>query len=825
MSTNSFTDLLGRRLSLPATYASALRLSPDGRIALSIGDSVSVVYSRGALQAPTFDPVSFQELLDETQRKARGVRTPAVSHVLVDDQPARALVWVHPPVLLSAPAVSSETLRRLVPPFSTSTEDMERLEGSWGLSNTLWQVISGSGKLLNNHVCRRNTESTLNEEKLRESTECRNQRTSARRKNPRQVIDSGCDDSDTQTPNRKRVKKEPKHHCASENIVETKLQVEDEEVAAVEERPMESQSHVQSQVSNSVSRLIVANSFSKYEEPRDILSMSVFNLNAANGEGYGLQEPNSSMRVAAFIALGFRNGVIVRRWNDKNSPMGRECRIWDEWACSLEAVETIDMVNAPGAILAVGGTSGNVRVFSLIWVPTENNDEHIEVIPVWNGADSVLRGPVASFGFRFPSHAPNCLLLAIAIGNSVAGVRIDKIDDCGRKMFKARVSLAYDAHYQSVSSVCFLPDGSVLSSSKDGSISRWKFEWEDNTEPCTPLGVIQQPSLDLDSIVAMRPTPSCLLVVTLTTRPFVKGEVGEPSTVVKKKYHYLGRPTLLSILAYPIGAHDEEGLREGLENSIGPIIERGRYADLPLSLWDVELWLLANKQHMNLAETILREKFQLVSSHIKEANSQCVRNRLRKVAHCIASVLDRCVTDFGMNMPLIQESKATLCLSILVDYHFGTLCRFSHLADRKSPVNVSQFEQESLMAKLNFVLSHQKLLENDHVDVHPILRDIGTKLSTCFRETTRNYTLCDICEDVPLVARTDDPSMFRCINGDSYPRCSMTALPATECVPRICSGCGVRARTEIVHYDWSPDPLLCPICNCEVVQGRAEDNS
>lgn len=821
----SFNDLLGRRLTFPATYSSALKISSDGRIGLSIGDSVSIIYARDALQAPSFDPVSFQELLDETQRQAREVRTPAVCHVLVDDQPARALAWSHPSVLLSAPSAANGTLRRLIPPFSICNEDIERLEGSWGLSGTLWQVMKGCSRgVLHNSVGETNIIKHLDQFETPESDSI-NQRLSTRNRKQSHTTVHDFDDSIVPISCNgqvgKRREESEEHSPTSEFAMESKVHAGNDD-KTVTKSPIRSNPVAKLQVRGRYSREIEVNSFLTSQEPDDVLCLSVFNLNAAAQTEIDQVESGNSARMATFVAFGFRNGAIVRRWNGKDSPLGQECRIWDSWTCSLETVETVDILNAPSSILAVGGASGNVRIFSLIWVPTSNDDDAMEVIPVWNGADSVLRGPVASFTFKTHFRAPHRFLLAIAVGNSVAGVRIDEISNDGRKVFKARVSLAYDAHYQSVSAVCFLPDGSVLSSSKDGSISRWKFEWDDNTEPCTPLGVVQQPSPDLDSVVAMCPTPSSLLLATLTTRPTVKGEIGEPAPVVKKKYHYLGRPTLLGILAYPIDSNDNERLEEALENSLSNIIERGKYVDIPLSLWDLELWLLANKQHLKFAEAVLCEKYERVMSCFMETKWRRMRTRLRKVAHCIAIVLQRCSADFEMKFPHIRDALIALRTSILADYHFGTLLKFSKFVTGQIAESVSQFERESLVAKHNFVMSHVKSLELEGDESISSLEAIGSKLLLHFGETTRKYSLCEICEDTPLVAGSGDPTIFWCANGDYFPRCVVTALPTTDCVPRFCSGCDQRATTHIVHYPWSPDMMLCPMCNCELLQGRAE---
>eukprot|EP00171_Calliarthron_tuberculosum_P006173 IDg6173t1 len=136
-------DLLGRRIASRAEHPGALALSPDGRIALCAGAGVSVLYSRAAvlaaLAASDVDTLSLQDLFDDVQRKARGVRAPAVAHVPIDKNPARALAWAEPPVLLSSPSARCAPLRRIFPTVRLANGAPP--EGCWGLDGAPYMTL------------------------------------------------------------------------------------------------------------------------------------------------------------------------------------------------------------------------------------------------------------------------------------------------------------------------------------------------------------------------------------------------------------------------------------------------------------------------------------------------------------------------------------------------------------------------------------------------------------------------------------------------------------------------------------------------------------
>lgn len=737
-------DLLGRRIAFRPIYSASLSVSSDGRIALSTGQSVSIVCARdavlAALASPEIDSFSLLDLFDHTQRQARAVRAPAVAHITVDKVPARALAWSNPPVLLAAPDANLSALRVLVPSVLSLSE------GLWGLHDAKWSLMDYSSfpPLTS---------------KLGNSPPCEAKRRSV---SPQESSSRGGDT------------KKARNKAGSP----------------------------------------------------DILCMSVFKLDAASEQAVALLDSDFSVRKATFVVLGSRDGAVIRRWDAAERHLAGSVQLWDKWTLCVEVLETQNTINAPSGYVGVGGVSGLVRVFSVTWIPSSTNENYLQLVPVWEGADNVLRGPVAQISFRTLSFKPGCIVFAIAVGTSVAGVRIIETIVNGKAQSEARVSLAVDAHYQSTSSVCFLPDGSVLSASMDGSVSRCKFQWDDNTEPCTLHSVIQQQSPSLDSVVSMRPSPSGLLLVSLMTRPGVRGEIGEPAAIVKKKYHYLGRPSLLGILAYPMELRSDE-LRNALENALESLLEKGKYSDVALSLWDVELWLLANRPHIKEAEDVLCEYFEFVKSLAEDEKSAGIITRLRKVALCIATTLERVVVDFSTRLLDVKRSRDALRISILVSYHFFCLERFSRLVSPSLMSSISDIHCESLEAKLNFVMCRLDLLNVDRDLVTNCIADTSAKLSEAFRDgrSARSLSMCEICEDLPLVAGVDEPESFWCVNGDYFTRCVKSALPCTDCVPRVCSGCGAQARCDEAEESWAPwdpDPVLCPLCNCELCSGRAE---
>lgn len=839
-------DLLGRRIQSRAEHSGALALAPDGRIALCAGAGVSVLYCRAAvlatLAASEAEAPSLQELFDDVQRKARGVRAPAVAHIPVDKHPSRSLAWAEPPVLLSAPTSSDSPMRRIAP--ATRLGPDAPPEGCWGLESEASIVIVNSEIGRSPHVKstlkrgarhRRCAECSAKdaERETTMSQKCNSSnrsQTEARRSSPRMPrrkldLDFELDVNGGEgIMQRKKMKREDDAEYAPDNnavIHEAIDELSDDESFSIEEDISGGQTacvHV-------AESKLKTNWLCDTDIESQAICLRYFRLCATDIDGNSQIDSECTVNSSPFVLIGSRENALIHQWCSSSASLTGTWQLNDQWTSTVEVAEAVDLANSPMARIAVGGPFGRVRVFGVTWLPFDDGSDDLKITPLWNGADEILRGPVTSFAFDDYTRDRTEWHLLIGVGTSIAGVRFSDGKQKSKRQ-KTQISLQQNAHYQSVVYVNFLPDFSVISAARDDSILRWDLSWESDKEPCTLIGVIRKESKDLDSIIAARPSPSGLLTVVMSSRPLVKGEIGETSIAVKKKYHYLARSTLLSILAYPM-TRDREELKVCFHSILTKLVDLGRYADLCLTLWDVELWLLASTEYMDYGVGVLCEHFAFVLSQAENESSQLVAIRLRKIALCIATTLERIVPNYRMRLPQEHKAQLRLRLSVLSAYHFDTLLRFARTIDDETAKSVTETQQEALEAKFTFVTAQCTTLGGDKEYMDSSLAEIGRKLNLHFPNASsfRSQSMCTVCETLPLVADADEPESFWCANGEYFSRCVKTSLACTDCVPRVCNGCGSKARCEDMDVDahpWELNIWCCPLCNCELVYGRAE---
>lgn len=878
-------DLLGRRIASRAEHPEALALSPDGRIALCAGTGVSVLYSRAAvlaaLAASDVDTLSLQDLFDDVQRQARGVRAPAVAHVPIDKNRARALAWAEPPVLLSAPAARNAPLRRIFPAVRLGPAALP--EGCWGLDGVPSVVLlktaeaSSDGNSPEGEKSRVQVQSHFFEENVtlnkgdrpRQCEKCaaqakigiglgNSEKETTQYEIPTKNKSKHENPSERKTPERRSSGRKPRkkidqdfdwellddeEHPSGAKRKKIKREDDAEYAPAVDDAVDENNDDKNN--GGAIDELVDLRKPCVHQIEQDartgsnaqtqineaqILCLRYFHLCASDKNGNAQVGSDFMANRAPFVLFGTQTEAYIQRWVGARKLLTGKWQLNDEWTSTVEVAEAVDVLNSPVTKIVMGGPFGRVRVFGVTWLPGNDDDaDDLKVELLWNGADDVFSGPVTALAFGIYARDNSEWRLAIGIGTNIAGIRVIEAPhnngDPNTKR-KTQVTMQQNAHYQSVSAVNFLPDGSIISASKDGSISRWEFQWDTNKAPSVLISVVQKESDDLDSVITMRSSPSGILLVVVSSRPLVKGEIGESSIAVKKKYHYLTRSTLLSILAYPIEEEQDE-LRSCLELALARLLDTSKYADICLTLWDVELWLLANTKHTDHAVTILREHFKFISSQAEEEESLAVATRLRKVALCIATTLERSVANFSVRLPKEHKAQSNLRLSVLCAVHLNTLLRFARSGESDLASQVTQLQREVLEAQYSFVKTYSATLGKDASYIDTCLDEISTKLEAHFPSTSaqKSHSMCAVCEDLPLVAGADEPESFWCANGEYFSRCIKTALPCTDCVPRVCSGCGSKARCEDMdtsYLPWESDTWVCPLCNCELVFGRAE---
>lgn len=541
-------------------------------------------------------------------------------------------------------------------------------------------------------------------------------------------------------------------------------------------------------------------------------------------DGSVILDADNLAKCDQYLVRGCKHGTFIHRWHGAGKPLGAKRKLTSFWA---SAVETD--CSGTSAKLAIGGPFGELVVLNISWVivaDDEMGDAGLNVQVMWQAPDGLFFGPVNSLSFALHQPHSGFAYIAVAVGNCVAVVRVlDTLPGAATPTKARRTAVRFqgNAHSQLTSSVNWLLDGTVLSTSTDGGIARWRMHWAEEQQPCVLVETVQRKSNDLTAVMGARRSGNGLMVVALSSRPKNAGEIGEPAVHVKRKYGSAARSSLLSILAYPglDGEKEDSHVRICLESAIDKLLTAAMHFDDIVSLWDVQLWLLSKKSRLLPAGVVLRKKLASIISSANNEAIPAVQNRLRKVALCVVILLTK-VQDMSVEksgqMHGLQIQLRTLILC----------CSYTKALQNMIPGDVpnvpSQLSSEQReMAEAMYTFVHTNIhLVGD--GIREAMAKISSVLTPVFKTpSTRVLSVCQVCDpglQLPLAADPDDLENFFCPSGDCFARCVLSALPCTDAVPLVCTGCQSRARcTGVDPYDeeslesGATEVLVCPLCS------------
>lgn len=816
--TEEWPDHLARRMMSPTKRLNTLSLSHDGRIALGLSSTVTVlnpalvfrvVKALASVEQSTDHKPMEYALLDSEARVSRGIRPPVVGHEVAFEPEYRKpkdvrkdttlgrgdiahLSWTSSSTGSVMFVVNGEGLCFVaVPRYANATDGSD---GTWGGLLGSWRYKRVFPEV------------------------------SASRKAPV----SGDDDniwSDVVDSRAVGSSKKDKEHAGPS------------ETSEIAKRKVKGKlGHPRKHARSNVLGSLADGSGDRF--PQNQVRCVSFTRVFKNSQA----ATNGESSVSNYIVLGRKDGTFLfsfKGWRGAEDIQEPILSLHSGWNASVSCLEDVEYSGRSLTLIAVGGAFGELILYG-IWFE-EFSDELFMLTSeaLWQADSSVLFGAVTSLSWSCCAYEGH-VRLAVGCGNSITVVHWSNIlsSSSGADGWATPdVHRIPDAHESFVSSLQLLMDGSVVSSSLDGKVCRWRLEkWEHGgeTQQFVYCGLLQNgPSSE--PVMALERTPFGFGVAVMTTATQTYTEVNEPNDDAKSKYGAGSRRSVLSLYVQPAS----QGIPEVISRIITSVDFRAwtrRYVGEAIVMWDIELLLeQLEGEDENKVLDALRQKFYDMLKRLKEKDipnlSEENFHHYSRVALCLSQLILRTGGTDIAAIEAMEESRADISNSVRC-IHYNA-CLASFLGGDFPVDNLSLDEFRALESMCQFASICKQELFWDAPTALERVRLVREAFSPRIAAGESTAMPCAICapeSTVPLVSDTEDAGFFYCASNDCFARCVLSGLPCSDVVPLICYACEARAVTRDFdpykergeEFAWIEDISRCPMCLCPLLPSSVE---
>lgn len=816
--TEEWPDHLARRIMSPVKRLHTLSMSHDGRIALGISSTVSVlnpalVFRVVKAPAPAETPAERKPmeyaLLDSEARVARGIRPPVVGHEVVFEPEYRKpkdsrkdttlgrgdiahLSWTSSSTGSVMFVVNGEGVCFVaVPRYANAAEGSD---GTWGGLLGSWRykrmfpVISEIRK----------TSSPAHNDNIQSGT-----------------IDGRANGSS---------KKDTEHVGPSETGESGKRELR--------MKLGHSRKHARSDGDGSLANGN-GDRFPQ-NQARCVSFARVFKNSqaATNGES----------TISNYIILGRTDGTFLfsfKGWKGAEDIQEPVLSLHSGWSACVSCLEDVEYLGRSMTLVAVGGAFGELILYG-IWFE-EFSDELFMLTSeaLWQADASLLFGTVTSLSWSCCA-SEGQLRLAVGSGNSITVVHWNKISSRSSGpdgWATPDIHRIPDAHERFVSSLQLLTDGSVVSSSLDGKVCRWRLEkWEHGGE-CQQLvycGILQNGLLS-EPVMALKRTPFGFGVAVMTTATQTYTEVNEPNDDAKSKYGAGSRRSLLSLYVQPASQSVPEVIFR-IISSVDYCASTRRYVGEAIVMWDIELFLeqLEGEDENTVLEA-LRQKFYDMLKRLKGKDIPNLSEErfyhYSRVALCLSQLILRTGGTNITAIEVMEEPHGDISNCVRCIHYDACLASFLGGDFLVDELSLDEFRALESMCQFATICKHELLW--DAPATLERVRLVREALSPRIAAGESTAMLCAICgpeSAVPMVSDAEDAGSFYCASNDCFARCVLSGLPCSDVVPLICYACEARAVTRDFdpyqergeEFKWIEDISRCPMCLCPLLPSSVE---
>lgn len=542
-----------------------------------------------------------------------------------------------------------------------------------------------------------------------------------------------------------------------------------------------------------------------------------------------------------YLLVGTREGTFLNDFSgieDVNTLSERPLQLHSTWSASLCCLEDVPFSNRAMTLVAVGGPSGDLTCYG-IWLEQEDSSTFILMSRcLWRSQPSLLFGPVTSVVWGGEHSDQGRVKLAVSAGNTIAVLSwsINSETTADFRIWQTPcVHRVRDAHVQMVSSVQIVADGSLLSSSLDGTVCLWMIdEWDDGEDESGKVFFfrVHDALKRLEPVMGMEKTVCGLGVLVLTTANQGYTEV----RIVNEdpKYAAASRRSLLSLLMIPF-KRDGKKMVDCILSVIDKLANTRRYVGEAIAMWDIELCMHQVDVEESGVLQALRQKFyEMMEALTQKRNPEQPKHayeHFARVTLCLSQLILRAG---GTDIPAIERMERARKEMVAVVWcsHYDQ-CLQSFLDGAFDVQSASIDECRALDSMCQFTLACKPKMMWDGQATMERVRRVREALEPRLSQGQCGLP-CPLCEpdmSIPLVCDAADPCSFYCSEGDVFTRCVVTALPVVDAVPLVCYCCEARAQER--HFDphggnrqgefgWIGMSGQCPQCMSPLLPSSVE---
>lgn len=552
----------------------------------------------------------------------------------------------------------------------------------------------------------------------------------------------------------------------------------------------------------------------------------------AGGKGSGVNpQVEDCDGLNQYILVGRKDGTFVyllETWKRTKILPTSGMQIHVGWSSSIACLEDFKYSNRLVTMVAVGGPHGDLCLYG-IWMAGPGEGPSLGSTVLWKAEPSVLCGPIGSLSWNAETLVPCKARLAIGTGNSIVLVDCGMmLEACGDMSISGNlvVHRIRDAHDQLVSSVRMLVDGSIVSSSLDGSIAHWKREkWNDENEGKATITFsrIQTGLKKGEPVMAMERTVTGFGIFSLSTCNRVYTEVNALNE--DPKYAAGSRRSIVSLFVMPQGPDGSRAASHVLAQ-VEMLASTRRHVGEAISMWDMELFLeQADAEEKGVLPALrqrLNEMVEVLSNKSMPKKSKSMYDHYARVVLCLAELIVR-VGSTDISATEAVEGIRGEINKIVRCGHYDN-CLESFLKSNAGISKATLEECRALESMCKFACICNVDMMWDGAGTMGRVREIRKLLGIRLGRGESMELMCGICGpevSVPLVCDAGDANSFYCAEGDVLTRCVLTGLPVLDAVPVVCYGCDARGvrlgfdgyeERDGGEFEWIVDVGRCGQC-------------